>query len=159
ALFSLLGGAWLAVLGGSWYYVVVGIALLVCAGLLRSGRTAALWLYAFILAATLVWGLWEVGADFWALAPRYDLLFLVGLWLLLPAARPGLVAPRSAKTAMGVAMVAMLAVLGYGVFNDPQEIDGMIARAQPAQAQPVPGVANEDWPSYARTEGGVRYSP
>jgi len=159
ALFSLLGGAWLVVLGGSWYYAVVGVALLVCAGLLMRGRTAALWLYALILAATLVWGLWEVGTDFWALAPRYDLLFLLGLWLLLPAATRGLVSPRPAKAAMGVAMVAMLAVLGYGVFNDPQEINGTFARTQPAEAQPVPGVANEDWPSYARTEGGVRYSP
>ncbi|MER1968565.1 glucose/quinate/shikimate family membrane-bound PQQ-dependent dehydrogenase [Castellaniella sp. GW247-6E4] len=159
ALFSLLGGAWLAVLGGSWYYAALGVALLLSVWFLRRGQATGLWLYALILAATLVWGLWEVGADFWALAPRYDLLFLLGLWLLLPAATRGFVSPRPAKTAMGVAMVAMLVVLGYGVYDDPQEIDGVFARAQPAQAQAVRGVADEDWPSYGRTEGGVRYSP
>ena len=159
ALYSLLGGIWLAMLGGSWYYAVLGVALLSNAWLLKRRRTAGLWLYALILAATLVWGLWETGPDFWALAPRYDLLFLLGLWLLLPPATRGFAAPRPAKTAMGVAMLGMLAVLGYGLFNDPQEIDGTLARAQPAQARPVSGVADEDWPAYGRTQGGVRYSP
>ena len=159
ALYSLLGGIWLAALGGSWYYATLGVALLASAWLLRRQRTAGLWLYALILAATLVWGLWETGPDFWALAPRYDLLFLLGLWLLLPPATHGFYSPRPAKAAMGVAMLGMLAVLGYGLFNDPQEIEGTLARAQPARAHPVPGVADEDWPAYGRTEGGVRYSP
>ncbi len=159
ALFSLLGGLWLGVLGGSWYYALAGVALLVNAWLLRRRRTAGLWLYALILAATLVWGLWEVGPDFWALAPRYDLLFLVGLWLLLPPATRGFVAPRPAKAAVGAAMAGMVAVLAYGAFNDPQEINGFIARGQPAEARSVPGVADADWPAYARTEAGRRYSP
>lgn len=159
ALYSLLGGVWLAALGGSWYYALLGIGLLASAACLWRGREPGLWLYALALAATLAWGVWEVGADFWALAPRYGLLFLFGLWLLLPPATRGFAAPRPAKFAMGAAMAGMLAVLGYGIFNDPQEINGTLARAQPAQAQPVPGVADEDWPSYGRTEGGVRYSP
>jgi len=159
ALYSLLGGAWLAALGGSWYYALLGMALLASAEYLRRNRETGLWLYALALAATLAWGVWEAGADFWALAPRYDLLFLLGLWLLLPPATRGFAAPRPAKIAIGVAMAGMLAVLGYGIVNDPQEIDGTLSRAQPAQAQPVPGVADEDWPSYGRTEGGVRYSP
>src|SRR5690606_137943 len=133
ALYALIGGIWLAALGGSWYYATLGVALLASAWLLRRQRTAGLWLYALILAATLVWGLWETGPDFWALAPRYDLLFLLGLWLLLPPATHGFYSPRPAKAAMGVAMVGMLAVLGYGLFNDPQEIDGTFARPQPTQ--------------------------
>ena len=159
ALYALIGGIWLAALGGSWYYAALGVALLASAWLLLRHRTAGLWLYALVLAATLAWGLWETGTDFWALAPRYDLLFLLGLWLLLPSATRGFAAVRPAKIAMGAAMLCMLAVLGYGLIDDPQEIDGTFARAQPAQAQPVPGVANEDWPAYGRTEGGVRYSP
>jgi len=159
ALYSLIGGIWLAALGGSWYYAVLGLALLaitVC--LWRKSRTG-LWCYAFVLAATLVWGVWEAGTDFWALAPRYDLLFLFGLWLLLPPATRGFAAPRPAKLSLAAVMTGMLAVLGYGIFNDPQEIQGTLARAQPAQAQAVPGVADDDWPAYGRTEGGVRYSP
>jgi len=159
ALYSLLGGVWLAALGGSWYYALLGIGLLASAAYLWRHREPGLWLYALALAATLAWGVWEVGADFWALAPRYGLLFLFGLWLLLPPATRGFAAPRPPKFAMGAAMAGMLAVLGYGIFNDPQEINGTLSRAQPAQAQPVPGVADEDWPSYGRTEGGVRYSP
>ena len=159
ALYSLLGGVRLAALGGSWYYALLGIGLLASAAYLWRHREPGLWLYALALAATLAWGVWEVGADFWALAPRYGLLFLFGLWLLLPPATRGFAAPRPAKFAMGAAMAGMLAVLGYGIFNDPQEINGTLSRAQPAQAQPVPGVADEDWPSYGRTEGGVRYSP
>ncbi|OZI50695.1 glucose/quinate/shikimate family membrane-bound PQQ-dependent dehydrogenase [Bordetella genomosp. 4] len=159
ALYSLVGGVWLATLGGSWYYAVLGIVLLVCAGLLWSNRETGLWLYALVLAATVVWGVWEAGTDFWALAPRYDILFLLGLWLLLPPATRGFAAPRPAKAAIGIAMIAMLGVLGYGIFNDPQEINGTLSRAQPAEAKPVSGVAAEDWPSYGRTEGGVRYSP
>lgn len=159
ALYSLIGGIWLAALGGSWYYVVLGIVLLASVGFLWRRSETGLWLYALVLAATLVWGIWEAGADFWALAPRYGLLFLLGLWLLLPPATRGFGAPRPTKIAIGAAMVSMLAVLGYGIFNDPQEINGTLSRAQPAQAQPVPGVAAEDWPSYGRTEGGVRYSP
>lgn len=159
ALYSLVGGVWLATLGGSSYYAVLGIVLLVCAGLLWRNRETGLWLYALVLAATVVWGVWEAGTDFWALAPRYDILFLLGLWLLLPPATRGFAAPRPAKAAIGIAMIAMLGVLGYGVFNDPQEINGTLSRAQPAEAKPVSGVAAEDWPSYGRTEGGVRYSP
>jgi len=159
ALYSLVGGVWLATLGGSWYYAVLGIVLVACAGLLWRNRETGLWLYALVLAATVVWGVWEAGTDFWALAPRYDILFLLGLWLLLPPATRGFAAPRPAKAAIGIAMIAMLGVLGYGVFNDPQEINGTLSRAQPAEAKPVSGVAAEDWPSYGRTEGGVRYSP
>lgn len=159
ALYSLVGGVWLATLGGSWYYAVLGLVLLACAGLLWRNRETGLWLYALVLAATVVWGVWEAGTDFWALAPRYDILFLLGLWLLLPPATRGFAAPRPAKAAIGIAMIAMLGVLGYGVFNDPQEINGTLSRAQPAEAKPVSGVAAEDWPSYGRTEGGVRYSP
>lgn len=159
ALYSLVGGVWLATLGGSWYYAVLGIVLLACAGLLWRNRETGLWLYALVLAATVVWGVWEAGTDFWALAPRYDILFLLGLWLLLPPATRGFAAPRPAKAAIGIAMIAMLGVLGYGIFNDPQEINGTLSRAQPAEAKAVSGVAAEDWPSYGRTEGGVRYSP
>ena len=159
ALYSLLGGIWLMVLGGSWYYAALGVALLANAWLLRRNRTTGLWLYALVLATTLAWGIWEVGADFWALAPRYDVLFLLGLWLLLPPATRGFAGPQFAKAAIAVAMTGMLVVLGYGIYDDPQEINGAFSRVQPTQAQPVAGVADDDWPAYGRTEGGVRYSP
>jgi quinoprotein glucose dehydrogenase len=76
------GGVWLAALGGSLYYLIAGLTLLVVGWLLWTRRAAALWLYAALLLATMVWAVWEVGLDFWSLAPRGDVLVPLGLWLL-----------------------------------------------------------------------------
>ncbi|MDO5624707.1 MAG: membrane-bound PQQ-dependent dehydrogenase, glucose/quinate/shikimate family [Pseudomonadota bacterium] len=159
AVYLLVGGAWLIGLGGSPYYAVLGALLALCAALLWRGRAAALGLYALVIWGTLVWGLWESGTDFWALAPRYGLLFLLGLWLLLPRGTRAQGRTPGTRAALGAGLAAMLAVLGYSIFNDPQQVHGEIARAQPAEAAPVPGVAPEDWPAYGRTQEGVRYSP
>lgn len=154
------GGGWLLALGGSAYYVLAAIALAAVALAYWRRSALSLWLYAVWLIATLGWSLWEAGTDFWALAPRVDIWFLFGLWLLLPWASRSLVGRSAApKALMGAAMVATLGVLGYALLHDPQEVNGTIARSQPAAAQPVAGVAPQDWPAYGRTEAGVRYSP
>jgi quinoprotein glucose dehydrogenase len=82
ALFA--GGVWLAGLGGSFYYLIAGVALLVTAWLLAIRRAVALWVYAALLLGTMIWAVWEVGLDFWSLAPRGDILVPVGIWLLFP---------------------------------------------------------------------------
>ena len=43
-----------------------------------------------LLAATLLWSVFEVGTDLWALAPRLGFLSVLGAWLLTPFARRGL---------------------------------------------------------------------
>ncbi|HSC64238.1 MAG TPA: membrane-bound PQQ-dependent dehydrogenase, glucose/quinate/shikimate family [Caldimonas sp.] len=78
------GGVRLATLGGTWAYVGLGIGWLLTGAFLIGRRRAALWIYAALLAFTLVWALSEVGLDRWALAPRLALFWLVGLWLLSP---------------------------------------------------------------------------
>jgi len=154
------GGGWLLALGGSAYYVLAALALAAVALAYWRRSALSLWLYAVWTIATLGWSLWEAGTDFWALAPRVDIWFLFGLWLLLPWASRSLVGRSQApKALMGAAMVATLGVLGYALLHDPQEVNGTIARSQPAAAQPVAGVAPQDWPAYGRTEAGVRYSP
>ncbi len=154
------GGGWLLALGGSAYYVLAALALAAVALAYWRRSALSLWLYAVWMIATLGWSLWEAGTDFWALAPRVDIWFLFGLWLLLPWASRSLVGRSQApKALMGAAMVATLGVLGYALLHDPQEVNGTIARSQPAAAQPVAGVAPQDWPAYGRTEAGVRYSP
>jgi membrane-bound PQQ-dependent dehydrogenase (glucose/quinate/shikimate family) len=84
-------GAYLAVkggqligLGGSPYYVIAGVGLIVIAVLhvLRSPWAARL--YALLLAATLVWSVFEAGLDFWALMARLAAFLVVGLWFLAP---------------------------------------------------------------------------
>ena len=159
ALYLLIGGVWLLQLGGSWYYAIVGVLFLFSAVALAKQKASSLWVMALVLLATLVWGVWEANTDFWALAPRYGIPFAIGLWLILPFATRGIAHAGAPKKLMGLSMVAMLAVLGYSTFNDPQEINGTITRAQPPEAKPIGGVPAEDWPAYGRTHAGERYSP
>ena len=157
-LFLVGGGGWLIALGGSAYYLVAGVVLAVITRLYARDRVASLWLYAVLLFATIAWGIWESGTDFWALTPRLDIWFVLGLWLVLPGASRRLLPSAGAKSLLSVGLVAVLAVLGLSWFNDPQEVNGSLARA-PAQKTPVAGVADADWPAYGRTQAGVRYSP
>ncbi|ABE36098.1 quinoprotein glucose dehydrogenase [Paraburkholderia xenovorans LB400] len=161
-VYLLVGGIWLAATGGSLYYVFAGIVMLVTAVLIYRRSPLALGLYALLLLCTIVWSLWEVGTDFWALAPRLDVLVVFGIWLLLPYVYRAF--EPSAKThglALGATLIVSVAVLVFAVFNDPQEINGTLASA-PAQAAATPAgerVAEGDWPAYGRTQHGTRYSP
>ena len=158
-LVLLLGGIYLAVLGGSWYYVIAGLFFIAAAVLLQKLKSAALAVYAVLILGTVVWGLWEVGSDFFALAPRLDILGLFGLWLLIPAVTRGFEHAKGAKIALSGSLAITVAVMVYAVFNDPQEIRGELTAQQPAVSQPVPGIADADWPAYGRTQSGLRYSP
>ncbi len=72
ALYLLIGGVWLVAIGGSWYYPIAGLVMVGVTVLLLRRKQSALWLYAALLLATMIWGVWEVGFDFWALTPRSD---------------------------------------------------------------------------------------
>ena len=160
SLVLLIGGIWLASLGGSLYYIIAGIVLLICAVLLWRRSAAAIWLYGVLMLATALWGLWEAGSDFWALVPRFDILGVLGIWLLIPAVTRGIDARlKASKLFLSATLAFAIAVLIYSIFNDPQEINGSLTAAQPAQAQPVDGIAPADWPAYGRSQAGTRYSP
>ncbi|WP_456256731.1 glucose/quinate/shikimate family membrane-bound PQQ-dependent dehydrogenase (plasmid) [Pseudomonas iridis] len=160
ALFLVVGGIWLLTLGGSFYYLFLGVALMVFAALLWRRSAAALWLYGALMLITVVWGLWEAGTDFWALVPRFDILGVLGLWLLIPAVTRDIPERlKPGKTFLSATLALAIVVMVYAIFNDPQEINGSMATAQPAQHQPVEGIANGDWPAYGRTQSGTRYSP
>ncbi|MCC5691549.1 membrane-bound PQQ-dependent dehydrogenase, glucose/quinate/shikimate family, partial [Klebsiella pneumoniae] len=90
ALFLLIGGVWLAAIGGSFYYVIAGVLLLIVAVQLYKRASGPLWVYAALMLGSVIWGVWEVGTDFWALAPRLDVLGVLGLWLLVPAVTRGI---------------------------------------------------------------------
>ncbi|WP_415418991.1 glucose/quinate/shikimate family membrane-bound PQQ-dependent dehydrogenase [Acetobacter malorum] len=162
-LFLTGGGAWLASLGGSLFYVLCGLVLLVTAGLLWRRRQEALWLYAALVFATLIWSVGEVGFDFWALAPRGDVLLPLGLWMLLPFVTRDLYPQsRLGRAPLALGVVAGLAVYGFALTQDPQDVAGVLPSAGP-QAAIVPGdaqdAADADWPAYGRTQFGDRYSP
>lgn len=160
-----IGGAWLVVVGGTPYYVVAGVVMLVVAWLIRRRSALALWLYALTLIATLIWAVVEAGFDFWALAPRLDVLVLVGIWLLLPFVFRRFRSPaRQAGFALGGSIVLAGVALVWAAFNDPQQIDGTVkaSAAVPVRVDAVnasrvhrPG----DWLAYGNTQGGTRYSP
>lgn len=158
-LYLLTGGIWLVAIGGSWYYPLAGLVMVGVARLLWTRKRSALWLYAALLLLTMIWSVWEVGFDFWALTPRCDVLVLFGIWLLLPWVWRQLVRPAAgAIAALVVALVISGAILVWATFNDPQEINGTLPpmAATRQSEDPIPA---GDWPAYGRNQQGQRFSP
>jgi quinoprotein glucose dehydrogenase len=123
------GGAQLLWAGGSGYYVVAGV-LLLAVGLGVARRSAmALWLFALWLLGTALWAVWEIGLDWWPLAGRLGVPWLMGLLLVLPWSVRALrhepdmgqnrgLAPAHAALALVVLGTAILAVLSFGRQRD-----------------------------------------
>jgi len=157
------GGAWLAALGGSFYYLIAGILLLITGWLLRIRRVEALWVYAALLLGTIAWAVWEVGLDFWSLAPRGDVLAPLGVWLILPFITSHLTPHlRAARWTLVLVLVVAAVVLGVSLTGDPHNLAGTLPRsettagvANPAIAAPAAG---QDWTAYGGTGLGTRYS-
>lgn len=149
----LVGGAQLLLLGGSPYYFLAGVAVLISAVLLwRTDFRGAL-VYVGMLAATLVWALWEAGLDGWALVPRLAAPAIFGLWLLTPWTRRALGRrPISAWWWAGGA-AALLVALGLAVHaSGPDPMDG------PRTAASSPGAAQTEWRAWGNSQGGTRYA-
>ena len=160
-LVLLIGGVWLALLGGSAYYLVTGAAMIAAGVMLMRGMRLGGWLYILVFILTIVWALWEVGANGWALVPRViaPLVLLVGVLFAM--------APLSAhrqrwRLALGAsaAVVLLFAVCGTML--------GWLNQSRPAMA--LPGArwsmgdpaalqAGQDWPAYGGSYAARRYSP
>lgn len=154
-----LGGSKLVSVGGSAYYLIAGLSIIVCGILFTLRRGAALWLYALILFATLVWALWEVGLDWWQLVPRVAILCLIGILLLLPWWRKPL-RSKGGSLALMVSIAAAVIVAIASQFNDPGAIEGSLATNNQSTSDSVnpAQVAGEDWPAYGGTNAGTHYS-
>jgi quinoprotein glucose dehydrogenase len=154
-------GAYLASLGGSLYYVLAGLGLLGTAILLFRRNAAALVVYAVVLAGTLIWAIAEVGLDFWQLSPRGNLLMPIAVVLLLPwltrALRPATSAIRGAGLALSAALACSVIVLVAALFQNPHDQQGELpgVRATGVTYAAAPG----DWPAYAGTWAGLKWSP
>lgn len=158
------GGIWLVTLGGSWYYLVAGVLLVFTAIALRARNPVALHAYAVLVAGSLVWALWEVGLDWWALAPRGGLIVVLGLVMIgvllarRPPSAPG--AWRLGGGLLGASLVASIAVALGAMFTETHATHGTVARADAADLPPSEtGVPLEEWPAYGRTRGGSHYAP
>ncbi|HEY0413179.1 MAG TPA: membrane-bound PQQ-dependent dehydrogenase, glucose/quinate/shikimate family [Allosphingosinicella sp.] len=167
-LASLAGGVWLIALGGSWYYALAGAAMVATAALLWMRRPQALLLYALLVFVTLAWAVAEIGFDWWQLAPRGDLVFLLGLALLLPSVTrrlrrtEGLRPPaawRGAGLPLGLSLLAAAIVGGIALASDYHTVEGQLPGPRAAVPAGYAGVADGDWSAYGRSWYGDKWSP
>jgi len=162
-----VGGVKLIGLGGTWYFAILGAGFLLTGVLLLARRRAALWVYALVMLGALGWALYEVGFDWWQLAPRGSLIAPLGLWLLTPWVVKRLGWQHyGARVWGGSALPPLLAVVLWGaaavqaISTDTHDIKGML----PAPLASAPAAADAqvpagEWHAYGRTQHGTRYSP
>jgi len=154
-----LGGTWLTVLGGSPYYLLAGLSLIASGWLLIRLRLMGVLVYVLLLVATLVWAVWEVGLDGWALVPRVvaPMLLMVLALLALPVLHP-----RGWRLALGGLGGVVVLVVGGGV---AVAIAGRAPAPQlgepslGAMTEPSLADVGADWPAYGGTYSARRYSP
>lgn len=140
---GLLGlGAWLLLLGGSPYYAAAGLMLLAAGILIVLGRPAGIWLYAALLVGTVLWSLYEVGLDGWALIPRLVAPAVLGIWLFSPlvagrlrVSRQSTVWPCYAAMAACAILIGLVFLAGYRI-TERRTIE-----AAAAPANTVAGIA------------------
>ncbi len=111
---------------------------------------------------TTVWAIWEAGFDFFLLAPRFDIIVLFALWLLLPLtmrsfpenSRPG-------RRVLGVAVALPILSMAISLFFNHHDIEGKspetVENSVPQwDAQNIP---DAEWHAYGRTLYGDHSSP
>ena len=155
----LAGGGLLITRHGSPYYLMAGGALVATGVMLALRRPSTGLVYAATLAATLGWGLWEAGLNFWPLLPRLLAPAVLGLLVLLamPVTRNGNGLRRGSALALALATAANLAVLGSTIpatftWGQAKVPAAMTDAASPAGAVP-------DWRYYGGDPGGARHVP
>ena len=156
-----LGGAYLAILGGSFAYLVAGGALLVTGFWCWIGAEhRAIVAYQTLLVATIVWSLWEVGADLWALMPRLAAPLLLSVWVAWPWIRRFWVRNRLVNTGRRVAVAAVVVALGlFGLQFVLLSLAGdevHSATESSVLGDTTPSVT--DWRHYGGSQGGQRFS-
>jgi quinoprotein glucose dehydrogenase len=156
-----VGGAWLLSLGGSPYYVLAGLGLIATGVLLWRLRILGAWIYVGLFVATVLWALWEVGLNGWALVPR--VVAPAVLLALVIAALPVLDTRRGGRFALVGVAVFVIGALISGVVvaqaNRPTPPAAVQAVALAAMADPSLRATGADWPAYGGSEAARRYSP
>lgn len=156
----LVGGVWLMAIGGSWYYFPAGLALIASGFLLAFRKRLGAIVYGAFFVLTVVWSLYEVGLDGWALVPRVFGLSILLLPVLaaLPVLQPA--RPMRGFLIAGLGGFAVVvAVLGVLLVEAGRpRVDGTVPAASAATAVLAPMAAGEDWPAYGGTHAAQRYS-
>jgi quinoprotein glucose dehydrogenase len=157
-----IGGAWLAALGGSAYYVLAGLGLLASGAMLVQRRALGAWIYIGVFVATVIWALWEVGLNGWALVPRViaPTVLLVLVLAVLPTVDPG--PPGRRRSLIGFAALAVFLLVGGVVVAQANraKVEGRLPTvAAMTDNDPSLMRVGADWPAYGGTHAGQRYSP
>jgi quinoprotein glucose dehydrogenase len=167
----LLAGFWLLVLGGSSYYLLAGLGFVLAGVMLARRSPAGLWIFALLVAGTLAWALWESGLDWWPLAARGGVVFVIGLLLMMPwvartwpinsIGHEGFFGVRGGRWALGSSLGVFLVVAVVTWFHDDNRVVGLqpLAPMGGSVAAPADGVPPGEWHAYGRTGHGQRYSP
>ena len=164
-VYLVIGGIWLIAVGGSLYYLLCGAAIVATSVLLFLRRRAALWLYALVIVATLVWAIAEIGFDWWQLVPRGDIIFLIGAYLCLPFMITPLITRQAGdrrRTAAAplLGALAIAAVVGLvAMVSEYHSVDGTLAPAQGVIPANYAGVRDGDWGAYGASAYGDKWSP
>ncbi|WP_411884637.1 glucose/quinate/shikimate family membrane-bound PQQ-dependent dehydrogenase [Polaromonas sp. YR568] len=167
----LLAGFWLVVLGGSSYYLLAGLGFGLAGVLLMRRSPGGLWIFALLVAGTLAWALWEAGLDWWPLAARGGVVFVIGLFLMTPwvartwpidsPGHEGTWGARGGRWALGSVLGVFLIAAVISGFHDDNRLVGLqpLPPMGAAAAAPGDGVPPDEWHAYGRTGQGQRYSP
>ena len=155
-----IGGGWLLSLGGSFYYLLAGLGLIASGVMLWRLTLLGAWIYVGVFVLTVLWALWEVGLNGWALVPR---VFAPAVLLVLViAAFPVLDRRRGGRLALGGAAVFVVGALIAGVVvaqaNRPMRPERGPSAALAAMSEPSPHQAGADWPAWGGTHSARRYS-
>ncbi|MCF8483221.1 MAG: membrane-bound PQQ-dependent dehydrogenase, glucose/quinate/shikimate family [Rhodospirillum sp.] len=156
------GGIDLLMLGGSAYYAVAALGLLVSGALIWTRRGEGGWLYLVVWAGTLVWALWEVGLDGWALVPRLvaPTILLLPLFAVLPSLRK---THRSRMGLVGVGGAAGLALVVAAAFYWAtyywnEGVSYAAGTRERSTVETTSRTAGVDWPRYGGGEDATRFS-
>ncbi|UXC91456.1 membrane-bound PQQ-dependent dehydrogenase, glucose/quinate/shikimate family [Sphingobium sp. RSMS] len=156
-----IGGAWLLVVGGSPYYLIAGAAMIASGWLIYSRRMLGAWLYIAVVAATIVWAFWEVGANGWALVPRViaPLVLLIAVLLVMPLMSARANRWRLAGASI-TAVIALTAITGFALSRiNEHEVLMALPGASGTMADPALRQAGADWPAYGGSESARRFTP
>lgn len=160
-LFMLVGGVRLITLGGSWYFALAGIGFAAAGVLTMRRRPLGTVVYLAVLAATVIWSVWDSGLAFWPLFSRLFALAVIALLLLLlmPALRGG---ESSASRRWSHVLAGLIAVaLGATLYTalQPQPVQTADGAPAPVPGNAVGAAAGGDWHHWGRTPSGTRHAP
>ena len=154
-LFLFLGGVQLIFLGGSLYYLLSGVILLVIAWKGWNNKASAAILYQLLLAATIVWSIYEVRFDVWGLIPRLVAPAVLGVIFLLPPIQKRLSLNKLINLITSIVMLLVLVLLGFSFFNSTFKAKSEDLSYENFHAKPIDSIFN--WTSVGGSLTGSKH--